>query len=309
MYKKFFINFIKVDINEVGQRIDNFLIKKIKNLPKCKIYSLLRKGNIRINGKRVVYKYKLLLNDMIRLPLIKLNKQKKFHLSKNILNLFKKLIIYEDKYILVINKPYGMSVHGGKNIYYNIIDIYKYLFNNLYIELIHRLDRNTSGVLMLAKSRYALCTFHYFFVNKKIKKKYIALVYGLWPKNIKFVITEKKNSCIENKKYSKTLFKVKNYINNFTLLYIYPITGHKHQIRKHTSLKGYPIVFDHIYGNYKLNKYIYSLLKIKRMCLHAYYIHFVHPFTKIEQTFFAKKDKNFSFILKKIKYLNFNKII
>lgn len=178
MINKFFISFIKIDLNNINKRIDNFLFKNIKSLPKNKIYSLIRKGNIRINKKRISHKYKLKLNDIIRIPLINF-KKKRIYINNYIIEKFKKYIIYEDKYILIINKPYGISVHGGYNIILNIIDIYRNILNNNYLELVHRIDKNTSGILIMSKNINYLRILNNYFKNKKIKKKYICLTHGI----------------------------------------------------------------------------------------------------------------------------------
>ncbi len=285
--KRFFLNYIKVDYNYEGQRIDNFLLKKIKSLSKNKIYSLIRKGNIRVNKKRILPKYRLIVNDLIRIPLVKFNEVPKIRfLKKDIILKFKNIIVYEDKCLLVINKPTGISVHGGTNIFFNIINIFKFLNPKLrYLELVHRLDKNTSGLLIIAKKRSILRILHKYFRENKIKKIYIALVHGHWPVTLRKVNKDiiinkfnKNNFKKEIKKSSVSFFKVKKYIGNYTLLFIKPLTGRKHQIRIHTSLSGYPIVFDNIYGNYKLDVDLYHKFKFKRLFLHSYSVSFFHPY-------------------------------
>ncbi len=285
--KKFFLNYFKVSFDYVGQRIDNFLFSKIKSLSRNKIYSLIRKGNIRVNKKRVLPKYKLNYNDLLRIPLIKFDKIFKIKfLNKKILLKFNDIIVYEDKYLLVINKPSGIPVHGGTNVYYNIMNILKFLNPELkYLELIHRIDKNTSGILMIAKKRSMLRLLHSYFRDNKIKKVYIALVHGHWPNLLKKV----KNKIIINKIYKGFLKKkktkksisfvyVRKYYDKYTLLYINPLTGRKHQIRIHTSLNGHPIVFDNIYGNYDLDKDMISKYNFKRFFLHSYSVCFFHPY-------------------------------
>ncbi len=299
----FFLSFIKIDMCNVNQRLDNFLFKKIKSLSKSKIYSLIRKGNIRINKKRVKHNYKLNLNDIIRIPLVNFNsKNKKKYFDKRKFLKFKKYIIYEDKYLLVINKPSGISVHGGVNVYLNIIDIFRNLIKNNNLELVHRIDKGTSGILLLSKDRFLLHSLHNCFKNRNIKKKYLALVNGIWPKDISVINNyniSKYNNKINyllNNKYCETFFKVKEYFNGFTLLVIYPKTGCKHQIRLHTSCIGYPIVGDNIYGNY--NKNIFFLkFNFNRLFLHSYYISFFYPYLKKKIFFYAKLNKELISIL------------
>ncbi len=308
MSKKFFLSFVNVTLYDINKRIDNFLFKKIKILSKSKIYSLLRKGNIRVNKKRVIYKYRLKKNDIIRIPLINFNNKKDIFYNKNIIYKLKKSIIYEDNYLLIINKPSGISVHSGENIKYNVIDIFKYIFfKNKYIELVHRLDKYTSGILMLAKNKNILNYLHNDFIKNKINKKYLALVWGIWPNNIKKIDNyvflnikkKKEKKCI-------TYFSVIKYINNFTLLKIFPITGRKHQIRLHTSMYGYPIIFDNIYGNFKLNNYLNKIFSYNKLFLHSYYVKFFHPFLKKEIFKYISLNKKLLIIIKKLYKIKIN---
>ncbi len=307
MNKKFFLNLVKVDINSLNQRIDNFLFKKIKTLSRSKIYSLLRKGNIRVNKKRILPKYKLQFNDIIRIPLVKIN-ENKIYINKERIISFRKYILYEDDYLLVINKPYGISVHGGKNININILDIFRNLISNRnYLELVHRLDKNVSGILILSKNKFTLCKLHDDIKNKKIYKNYIALVCGRWPLNIKIFKSYLCKKNIKKKKYSETHFQILKYVNNFTLLNIKPITGRNHQIRIHTSFLGYPILFDNIYGDKNLNFKIFNKIKINRLFLHSNFIKFYHPVKKKYFSIKSNLDKKLLLILKKIYNLYYKK--
>ncbi len=306
MIKKFFLSFITADVNSLNQRIDNFLFKKIKCLSRNKIYSLLRKGNIRINKKRVLPKYKLKIGDIIRIPLVDLDNYNKYiYISKRNILKFKNSIIYEDNFILVLNKPYGIAVHSGTGLNINVIDILRYgIYNHKYLELIHRIDKNSSGILLLAKNREVLCKLQNNFKYNKIIKKYFILVHGFWPKNIKIIkksIYNKK----DKKKNSKTKFKILKYINNYTLLSVQTLTGRNHQIRLHTSYTGFPIVFDNIYGNKELDKLLFDKVKINRLFLHAYYISYIHPIFNIRNKFIINLDKKLNLILKKINKLNY----
>ncbi len=321
MYKKFFLSFIKISFNNVGQRLDNFLFSKIKCIPKCKIYSLIRKGNIRINNKRISYKYRLNLNDILRIPLISFNlKIKKLDLNKNIINKFNSKIIYEDNYLVLINKISGISVHSSNKDFFNLIDIYRSIINTKYLNLIHRLDKYSSGLLLLSKNRNILIKLCNDFKYKNIIKKYILLVCGKWPKNLikvsSYLIKSKyrgytfnnnnnKNYILnKNYKFSLTYFRVIDYINNFTLLEAIPVTGRFHQIRLHVSSKGYPILFDNIYGNIYLNNKFYILNK-SRLFLHCSYISFFHYFLNKKLEFYSKLDSDLCYILYNIKNNNY----
>ncbi len=301
MIKKFFLNFIKVNINNVNQRIDNYLFKIIKNLPKSKIYSLLRKGNIRVNKKRISYNYRLKINDIIRIPLVNIKKNN-IYIDKYIIDKFRNYIIYEDKYMIAINKPYGISVHKGTKINLNIIDIFRCMYiKKNFLELVHRIDKDTSGILLISKNLCLLRYLHNNFKNNNIIKKYIALTYGIWPFNIKkiknYIYKERYISYITkdlNKgKLSETLFNVNKYFNKYTLLDIIPITGRNHQIRLHTSSLGYPIIGDNIYGNKKKNNFFFKKFKVKRLFLHSYFLSFFHPFYKKKIKLYANLNNDF----------------
>ncbi len=318
MCNKFFINFLKVSLYDVNQRLDNFLFKNIKNLPRCKIYSLIRKGNIRVNNKRKSYKYKLNINDILRLPLINFNNNKFLYLHKNIINKFINKIIYEDNYIILINKPSGISVHDGNKVKFNLIDIYRSLKLNKYLNLVHRLDKYSSGLLLISKNKNILVNLNNQFKNFNIIKKYYILVCGIWPKNVHkidtfiykyknrgYITVNKNNKYLKNVKlkWSLTYFKIIKFINNFTLLKAYPITGRFHQIRLHVSFLGYPILYDNLYGNKYLNNKFY-INKISRLFLHCNYISFFHCFLKKKLIFNIKLDNDLYFILKFIKNRN-----
>ncbi len=305
MIKDFFLNFIKVNINNVNQRIDNYLFKIIKVLPKNKIYSLLRKGNIRVNKKRISHNYKLKINDIIRIPLINI-KKKKIYIDKYIIEKFKNYIIYEDEYILAINKPYGISVHKGSKINLNIIDIFRCIYKNeKFLELVHRIDKNTSGILLISKNLNILRFLHKSFKKNRIKKQYIGLIHGIWP----FYINKIENYISRNRyvsyitkeysngKLSKTLFNINKYFNKYTLLNIIPITGRNHQIRLHTSSLGYPIVGDNVYGNKKNDYFFFKKFGIKRLFLHSYILSFFHPFYKKKIKLYANLNDDFLSIL------------
>ncbi|HET9678845.1 MAG TPA: RluA family pseudouridine synthase [Buchnera sp. (in: enterobacteria)] len=316
-------HFLNVTEQMIPQRIDNFLISYIKLISKNKIYKLLRKGNIRVNKKRTPPKYKLKIGDKIRIPPIKekyifnINKIfkkkciKKCIIDKKIL----KNIIFEDEYLIIINKPSGIAVHGGSGISTGIIEKFRVLrplCKNL--ELVHRLDKETSGVLIMSKKRSTLNFLHEQIKNNKIKKKYVALVHGQWPNSINTINLpllkkkwntnkSKKKVCVHDLgKPSETHFIVKKrFKNNTTLLYIYPITGRTHQIRVHTSYMKLPIVFDNRYGSKELDKKIKNRNGPFRLLLHAKEIQFIHPKNQKITILSAPLDKEFKNYLKNCK--------
>ncbi|WP_367670598.1 23S rRNA pseudouridine(955/2504/2580) synthase RluC [Sodalis-like secondary symbiont of Drepanosiphum platanoidis] len=286
------INLISISKDEEGQRIDNFLFNIFKNLPKNIIYKFIRKGFIKINKKRVKPLYKIKSKDNIRIFLLhKLqNNTKKIKFISNNFNKFKNLnnyIIYEDKYLLILNKPSGMAVHGGSGLKFGIIERLRFLRSKeKYLELVHRLDKDTSGILLIAKKKSVLRFLHKEIILKKIKKKYLALVKG----KINFSFKKIKNRLLKKKinnkkhfvevnehgKFSETIFIVKKIFSFSTLVKIKPITGRTHQIRVHSQYINHPIAFDKRYGDSKFDKKL-SFCGINRLFLHSYYICFKHP--------------------------------
>ncbi|WP_343182373.1 RluA family pseudouridine synthase [Buchnera aphidicola] len=284
---------IIIDNNYSNQRIDNFIKTQFYKIPKSLLYKIIRIGNIQINNKKVHPSYKLQKRDVLSynniLQYKKTDKKKSVlttYMKKNIIS----SILYEDKYLLIINKPCGIAVHGGSGIKLGIIEMIRLIKPEYrYIELIHRLDRDTSGILMLSKKRSMLRIMHEKFREKKIKKKYIALIHGNLIPNKKIISFPLKKTNYQNKKkvvldiYGKksiTVLKVKKRLNQTTFIEIIPKTGRTHQIRFHTSHIGYPIVFDKIYGNKILDYKIDKSYKSKKMLLHAYEISFLHPYKK-----------------------------
>ncbi|QJC37618.1 RluA family pseudouridine synthase [Enterobacteriaceae endosymbiont of Donacia bicoloricornis] len=273
------------------QRIDNFLINKFKNVPKSRIYKMLRTGKIKVNKKKISPNFKIKSQDKIKIPFIYINKIKpvKYNITLSKIKFFKKMIIYEDKYILAINKPSGIAVHGGSGINYGIIENFRFLLKKIkFLELVHRIDKETSGVLLMAKKRTVLKILQQQLSEKKVFKEYIALVKGncfekknIYIKNflIKNFLNKKVKVKIHNNKgkYSETKFKIiKNY-KNFMLIKINPLTGRTHQIRVHLSHLNYPIINDQRYGNNNLNLKFRQNFCVNRLFLHAKSIQLIHP--------------------------------
>lgn len=288
MNKKIIPNYkilIKQDMSK--QRIDNFLFKTFKKLPKSMIYRCLRIGKIKINRKKIQPYYKLKKDDIITLfsiytPFVK-KKCPKF--KKSTIDFFLKQIVYEDKYLLIINKPNGIAVHGGSGISSGIIEIFRIIRPDIFfLELVHRLDKDTSGILILAKKNSILKKMHQQLREKIIYKEYVAIVQGHWPKNktivdlplLKNKNLNKKHKVFvhKNGKSSQTIFIAQKHYPNTTLVSIIPITGRTHQIRVHAAQSGHPIIFDEKYGKKKWNKVKDNDIKL---LLHAKTMIFLHP--------------------------------
>ena len=173
--------FVTVDDFSVGQRLDNYLIKQLKGVPRSRIYRIIRKGEVRVNKGRKKADYKLKAEDLIRIPPIRTSTEKEINPSQGLLKTLENSVLYEDKGLLIINKIHGMAVHGGSGISVGIIEALKSQYKEP-IELVHRLDRATSGCLLLAKKRSVLKSLHDQLVNHQLEKRYTALVKDKWSK-------------------------------------------------------------------------------------------------------------------------------
>ncbi|QIQ41933.1 MAG: 23S rRNA pseudouridine(955/2504/2580) synthase RluC [Buchnera aphidicola (Microlophium carnosum)] len=283
------VSIIYITKDMLNQRIDNFMRSRFKNVPKSMLYRIIRTGKIRVNKKRIKPNYKLKIGDILKIPPIKISYNIKntfipFNQAKNLLN----SILYEDNHLLIINKPSGIAVHGGSGLNFGVIEYFRKLRPlDKFLELVHRIDRETSGILMLAKKRTSLASLHQQLREKKIKKEYLALVHGSWPIQIKTISEPLLKVKLKNKqkivlidkkgKPSETYFQIKKKFSSSTLLLIIPKTGRTHQIRVHTLHAGHPILFDKRYGKSNLDANIKNDKNINRLLLHSSGIHFIHP--------------------------------
>ncbi|AFP85493.1 pseudouridine synthase, RluA family [secondary endosymbiont of Heteropsylla cubana] len=286
---KFNIQFINISKDESGQRIDNFLCRKFKGVPKSMIYRILRTGEIRVNKKRVKAEYKIQTFDKVRIPPLRYSHEKKipFSVKLNKISALNNSVIYEDDYILILNKLTGIAVHGGSGLHFGVIEGLRTLRPHTnFLELVHRLDKDTSGVLLIAKKRSALHLLHKQLRDKEMKKDYVALVRGQWPNTLRSISAPLLKKKLYNGKHivqvhnegkqAKTYFQIKERFTSATLLSVHPITGRTHQIRLHTQYSGHPIAFDNLYGDDTFNKTLKNC-GLNRIFLHAAAISFFHP--------------------------------
>ena len=279
---------LKVDANNDQRRLDNFLIYKFPNLPKSKIYSMIRKGEIRINSKRCKAQTKISLGDEIRLPPY-LESEKRDNNFKNlppkIEKLIKNAIIFDDDDFIVINKPEGISVHGGSGQKFSLIDGVRSIYSSNNIDLCHRLDKETSGCIVLSKNKLFLKHFNGLLRNKKITKTYLAIICGKLKKSI--TVTDKliarrrnniKTSLVDDSgKEALSIFNPIKIYKNYTLVEIEILTGKLHQIRAHAESIKHPVLGDFKYGNINLFKEFYRLHPtFKRLALHSQSIAFLN---------------------------------
>ena len=274
---------LKVDAEQAGQRIDNFLRRELPGLPKSRLYRILRRGEVRVNGGRIKADYRLVENDEVRIPPARINAGPAPAPGGKIADLESR-ILFEDKRILVVDKPSGLAVHGGSGISHGVIELLREARPEARdLSLVHRLDRETSGVLVLAKKRSALRELHKTFRDSRVEKNYLALANGDWqfgeykvdaPLYVEHrrkgerhvVVSDRGKSAVTKIRLSRTFGK-------FSLLQCQPVTGRTHQIRVHAQYMGHAIAGDERYGDAEMNLAA-KKLGLKRLFLHAQSISF-----------------------------------
>jgi 23S rRNA pseudouridine955/2504/2580 synthase len=283
------VSWAEIDESAHGQRIDNFLVKILKGVPRSHIYRILRSGEVRVNSGRVGARYRLETGDRVRIPPVRLapraplrpgdQPSDRIALSENPL--------FEDESLLAIDKPAGVAVHGGSGVSMGVIErLRRELPNQRFLELVHRLDRETSGVLLLAKKRNALTALHAQLRDGTIEKRYQVLVSGSWPNKrqkvrlrLRKYVTgagERRVAVDEEGADAYTIFNLIERLDEYSLLEAELKTGRTHQIRVHLSHLGFPIAGDDKYGDFPANKML-AKQGLKRMFLHAESMVFCHP--------------------------------
>lgn len=274
------VTFHTVTENEAEQRIDNFLLRYFKKVPKSLIYRIVRKGEVRVNKKRIKAEYKLQPGDTIRIPPVKLEERAPQAKAPDwLLKLVENAVLFEDEHLLVLNKPSGLAVHGGSHSELGLIEILRQRYTDeTYLELVHRLDMETSGLLMIAKNRKTLQELHTLLRDAhKVEKHYTALVTGEWKGGRREVThklerrqdREQKVQVSDAGKESTSIFTPIVCFKDATLMDVQIRTGRMHQIRTQAAHLGHPLVGDEKYGNTKRNRYFAEHYDSKRLFLHA----------------------------------------
>ncbi len=303
------VQFVTIDGDEAGQRIDNFLLARLKGVPKSMIYRIIRKGEVRVNKGRIKPEYKLAAGDSIRIPPVRVAEKEEHAVSPKLekVSALAECILYEDEHVMLINKPSGTAVHGGSGLSFGVIEGLRALRPEArFLELVHRLDRDTSGVLLIAKKRSALRSLHEQLRLKQMQKDYLALVRGQWQSHTKVVQAlllknilqsgERVVKVSSEGKPSETRFKVEERFEFATLVKASPVTGRTHQIRVHTLHAGHPIAFDDRYGDRDFDTQLAST-KLNRLFLHASSLTFIHPSTGEKMRIEAPMDKTLRYCL------------
>ena len=272
------VTWVEVDEHQDGQRIDNFLFSRLKGVPKSRIYRLIREGQVRVNKKRIKAETKLAIADQIRVAPIRYEQKDESAapISDKVANGLLARVIYEDEGLMVVNKPSGIAVHGGSGVAYGLIEGLRAATGKKYLELIHRIDRDTSGLVMISKKRSVLKSLQDMLREHKIKKTYAAVVKGNVALDRQLIdaplhryelANGERRVCVSPKegKESKTQWNVQERFMHATLVYASPLSGRTHQIRVHGLSIGHPLVGDEKYGH----ETGYNGPKPRRLWLHG----------------------------------------
>ena len=274
------VQFLTVPEELAGQRIDNFLQARLKGVPRSRIYRILRKGEVRVNKGRVKAEYKLRAGDQVRVPPVRTAEQAPAPVAGDQLRqLVEESILYDAKGLLVINKPAGLAVHGGSGVRLGLIEVLRQMFpKSPFIELVHRLDRDTSGAIMVARKRSVLQHVQAELRAGRVGKSYLALAAGKWPRGRRVVEAPLRKNTLKSGermvsvnpegKASETRFQVLERFRGATLVSAEPVTGRTHQIRVHAQFVGCPLAGDQKYTTDDVNRE-FRQLGLKRLFLHS----------------------------------------
>jgi len=285
---------LTVDEDSAGQRLDNFLMRHLKGVPKTHVYRIIRSGEVRVNKGRASAEQRVEAGDLVRLPPVRISAQVQAKADAPA-PAREFPVLMEDEAMMAIDKPAGVAVHGGSGVSFGVIEqLRRARPASANLELVHRLDRETSGVLLVAKKRSALKNLQDQFRDRETGKTYLALVLGLWPSNKKVIDSPLMKYTVPNGQgegerrvkvvgkddpngmRSITLVRVARTVGPYTLLEVTIKTGRTHQIRVHLASQGHPIAGDDKYGDFEQNK-ILQKMGLKRMFLHAWQLKFQHP--------------------------------
>jgi 23S rRNA pseudouridine955/2504/2580 synthase len=287
---KFVVQKIVIEADFAGQRIDNFLLNRLKGVPKSRIYRMLRSGEVRVNRGRVKPSYKLNAADELRIPPVRMTDQSEksqYRPSDSLIDLIQARIIREDQNLIIINKPSGIASHSGSGVRFGVIEILRAARPDAKtLELVHRLDKETSGCIIIAKKRSVLQELHTLLRENRLEKRYFALLQGYWSGGKKVVDApllknqmqsgERMVKINAEGKQASTEFVPRQKFADATLVEVIPHTGRTHQIRVHAAHIGHPIAGDEKYGIREFNQAMRNL-GLNRLFLHAAALHFCLP--------------------------------
>ena len=274
------VRLLLIDVERAGQRIDNYLLSLFKGVPKTRVYQMIRRGEVRVNSGRIRPDYRLKAGDKLRVPPVKEANDETLAPSAGFLAAVSQAILFEDAEIVILNKPSGMAVHAGSGIPYGVVEAMRCLRPEVAsLELAHRLDRETSGCLLLVKDHRRLRMLNEDFRQGRCDKHYLALAKGRWPGDLREVTAsldtesrrggERTVTVSDTGQEARSLFEVRKAYTNATLLEVQLDTGRTHQIRVHTAHVGHPLAGDSRYGDHEFNDELHGQ-GLRRLFLHAY---------------------------------------
>lgn len=309
------VHFVEIDENQDGQRLDNFLIRYLKGVPKTHIYRIIRKGEVRINKSRAKQVTRLKEKDLVRIPPIRVAQRGDKEIDTGKFEFLEKAILFEDEALIVLNKPSGMAVHSGSGIAVGIIEAMRALRGEKqYLDLAHRLDRETSGCLVIAKKASVLKHLNEQFSqssgNKRLKKEYLCLLEGFWRGGARRVqkaldVNNRKGGerhvlVSKNGSDALSIFTPLSVNKKASLLKVDLITGRTHQVRVHALSEGHPVLGDSKYGNVSTIE-LGKEFGLKRLFLHAHKFSFTHPLSKSKVAIQAPLPRDLLDVLKAAK--------
>jgi len=306
------VHHLSVGEDSVGQRLDNFLIRELRGVPRTRLYRALRKGEIRVNKGRVKADYRLAEGDLVRIPpLHRPSPSEPAPVPRYWAEQIQQRVVYEDDSLLVINKPSGIAVHGGSGLSFGLIESLRQLRpGDRYLELVHRLDRDTSGLIMIARRPATLREIHRQLREDKVDKRYLALVAGSWPRSLRVVEAPlEKNVLQSGERMVRVAREGKRSVTEFavverfgqvaTLVEAKPVTGRTHQIRVHARHAGFPLLGDDKYSD-ENTAALCRTLGLQRLFLHARSLRLTLPELGLLELF-APLDAELEIILDKLR--------
>ena len=282
------VRHLTIDEKSSGQRLDNYLVRELKGVPRARLYRALRRGEVRVNKGRVKADYRLVAGDRVRIPpLSQPERPGPPTIPRYWAEQLAERVVYEDGRLLVINKPSGLAVHGGSGLSYGLIECLRQMHpNDHYLELVHRLDRDTSGLLLVARRPATLRELHRQLRGDEVEKRYLALVVGNWPASLRVVEVPLEKNVLQSGERmvrvsregrpSRTEFSIIERLRGATLVEARPVTGRTHQIRVHAKHAGFPLVGDDKYGDERAEA-LAATIGLRRLFLHAWFLSFTLP--------------------------------
>lgn len=305
------VRFLIVHEDDSGQRLDNYLVREIKGVPRTRLYRALRKGEVRVNKGRVRADYRLVAGDSVRIPPLRQSEPATTQaVPAGVAKLLNERVLYESDDLLVVNKPSGLAVHGGSGLSFGLIESLRQSRpEQRYLELVHRLDRDTSGVLLVAKRPAMLRELHRQLRERHIDKRYLALVAGRWPAACRRIEAPLEKNVLRSGermvrvsregRRAETEFSVVERLTGATLIEARPITGRTHQIRVHALHAGFPLLGDDKYSNDDTREFA-KTVQLKRLFLHASELHLKMP-DDSTLTLQAPLDRELEAVLQKLR--------